>query len=310
MTEISTILSDPPARRISITDGTSVPSVMAQGCPSLTLALAKARDRCKAASKDARNEYQKFDYASADQVIKVASEAMADSGLALLPVSEELYVLGNAQMACYALRRELILSHSSGEFVPLTIKGWPVVPDRGRPLDKAYAIALTSSLAYKLRDLLQMPRGTSDDVAATPAPPQPQPQQVPDPNAQSSAAARPPTISEEQLASLSAIARAKGRTLQEVQSMTASAGVPVLAKLPATLYPWAALILTDGQVDTPQVDRIAATLQAKGAAFAKVAAWLQEKFGVPRLRLLTRPQADELERILATLKPAATPSAN
>jgi len=43
---------------------------------------------------------------------------------------------------------------------------WPVVPDRGRPPDKALASALTTSLAYLLRDLLLMPRvDPADDLA-------------------------------------------------------------------------------------------------------------------------------------------------
>ena len=35
---------------------------------------------------------------------------------------------------------------------------WPIIPEKGRPWDKAHAGALTSSLAYFLRDLLLMPR--------------------------------------------------------------------------------------------------------------------------------------------------------
>jgi hypothetical protein len=41
-----------------------------------------------------------------------------------------------------------------------------VVPERGRPLDKAFAVALTTSLSYLLRDLLQMPRGDEADMNA------------------------------------------------------------------------------------------------------------------------------------------------
>ncbi len=35
---------------------------------------------------------------------------------------------------------------------------WPIVPERGRPLDKAIASAKTSSLGYLLRDLMVAPR--------------------------------------------------------------------------------------------------------------------------------------------------------
>jgi hypothetical protein len=131
----------------------------------LAQSLAQARDKCKSATKDGYNDYHKYAYATADNVIGGASEALAGSGLALVPVSEELAVLAGSP-PIYVLNRTLLLSHSSGESIRIEVKGWPVVPERGRPLDKAFCVALTTSLAYKLRDLLQMPRGEDDDAAA------------------------------------------------------------------------------------------------------------------------------------------------
>lgn len=146
-------------------------------CPKLSEALAAARDRCKAATKDSENAFHHYKYASADEVISTACEALRGSGLALIPVGEELTIVQAGARTFYALNRSLVLSHSSGEFTPLEVRGWPVIEERGRPLDKAYAVALTTSLAYKLRDLLQMPRGEQfgemdqrDDRAHDPAP--------------------------------------------------------------------------------------------------------------------------------------------
>lgn len=133
-------------------------------CPHLSESLGAARDRCKMAIKDKRNEYHKYDYASADGVIQTAKDAMAGTGLALIPQSQEMTVVGGGNLAFYALNRTLLLSHKSGEFVPLSIRGWPVIPEKGRPLDKALAVALTISFAYLLRDLLQMPRGDEADM--------------------------------------------------------------------------------------------------------------------------------------------------
>src|SRR5262245_9576184 len=138
----------------------------APGCPKLTEALAAARDRCKGAARDGHNPHHGYRYATADNVIDTASEALAGSGLALLPAGQRLNVLGTPPQCMYTLDRTILLSHSSGEFLPLVVEGWPVIPDRGRPLDKAYASALTASLAYLLRDLLQMPRGIDHDIAA------------------------------------------------------------------------------------------------------------------------------------------------
>lgn len=170
----------PPQRAVADlppVEDVSHPVAAAMACPKLSDALATARDRCKAASKDGYNDFHKYKYASADEVILTAKEALAGTGLAIIPQAQELTVVSAGNLSLYALNRTIFLSHSSGEYVPLTIRGWPVVPERGRPLDKAFAVALTTSLSYLLRDLLQMPRGDDadmnkrDDTKAQAAPP-------------------------------------------------------------------------------------------------------------------------------------------
>ncbi len=137
-------------------------------CPNLSQALAAARDKCGGAVKQGKVAFgaTNYAYATSDEAIAVASEALRGSGLAIIPVSEELTVINAGANTFYALNRTLILSHASGEFTPLEVRGWPVIQERGKGLDKAYATALTGSLAYKLRDLLQMPRGDkfADDM--------------------------------------------------------------------------------------------------------------------------------------------------
>jgi hypothetical protein len=135
-----------------------------RGCPNLSQALAVARDRCRTAFKGGFNDFHKYKYASADEVITVAKDALAETGLAIIPQSQKLSILGDGNATVHVLDRTIFLSHSSGEFVPIEIGGWPVIPDKGRPLDKAVAVALTCSLAYWLRDLLQMPRGDEADM--------------------------------------------------------------------------------------------------------------------------------------------------
>lgn len=273
------------------------------GCPSLSAALALARDRCKAAAKDSKNTHHGYKYASADGVIATASEAMNGSGLALIPAAQELVVIGSGSMAVYALNRTIFLSHSSGEFLPLEVRGWPVIPDRGRPLDKAFAIALTSSLAYTLRDLLQMPRGTDDDVVSqddtrTPTAPPPG---VPDPNSQAPAQAPPAppaTITEREYAALVELVRKHNRTPEEVNMMLATVELKVLRQLPQTLLDWATRTLIDGQVSTAQCDRIAAMVQAKKLGWDRFNARLSQRYLVHSLRLLTAPQASEVEQAL------------
>ena len=81
---------------------------------------------------------------------------------------------GEGEKIRYEVHRSFLLMHSSGECIQLKTE-WPVCPDKARPLDKAVASAVTTSLAYLLRDLLCMPRvAEGDDLAGR----EDQPEQV------------------------------------------------------------------------------------------------------------------------------------
>lgn len=136
-----------------------------KGPGKLAEALDKARARCKAAHKDSTNTFHKYRYASAESILDEAKAALEGTGVALIPVRNELQVRGSGPNAVLNCHRWMLLTHSSGEAVPVEFD-WPVIPDRGRPTDKAYASALTTGLAYYLRDLLTMPRvDPEDDIA-------------------------------------------------------------------------------------------------------------------------------------------------
>lgn len=172
-----------------------------RGHGKLAEALSLARARCKAAAKDRENTFHKYTYASAEAILNEAKDALDGSGLALVPLTQELRIQGSGNATFYELRRCLALVHASGESLPVRID-WPVVPDRGRPLDKAMAAAITTSLAYYLRDLLMMPRvDPDDDIAARddrdhdpcPAPPPPEkPRPLQPPPAKPAKATPPP----------------------------------------------------------------------------------------------------------------------
>jgi hypothetical protein len=153
-------------------------------------ALAAAQQQCKAATKDRTNAYARYDYASAEAIISEAKAALAGTGLAVVSDAPKLKIIGTGNMAIYTMTRSFMLLHVSGEEMNLGQIEWPVSPDgKQRTLEKAYAIAITSSLGYFLRDLLLMPRvDQSDELAGTPPPsqqqraPQPEPEQhTPDP---------------------------------------------------------------------------------------------------------------------------------
>jgi hypothetical protein len=66
------------------------------------------------------------------------------------------------------IRREDALLHDASDEVRLIMTEWPVIPEPGRPFDKARAAADTASLGYVLRNLLLLPRvekgtGLDDD---------------------------------------------------------------------------------------------------------------------------------------------------
>jgi hypothetical protein len=128
----------------------------------LSKALAAAQQQCRAVAKDSVNSYHRYRYTSAEAIITEAKAALADSGLALLPVEQTINGSDGNGAGRYELVRMFLLLHSSGQCLPLR-SAWPVVPEKGRPLDKAAGAAATLSLAYLLRDLLLMPRVNSED---------------------------------------------------------------------------------------------------------------------------------------------------
>jgi hypothetical protein len=152
-TNPQTTFSDKAKKEIPM-DDPSGDRLVLTSAPALAKALAGAQQRCRAANKDARNNYHGYKYASAEAIISEAKDALADSGLSLAPTDQRI--------ADQTLTRRFLLLHESGESVEI-VTAWPVVPERGRPIDKAVATAATTSLAYLLRDLLLMPRLDSED---------------------------------------------------------------------------------------------------------------------------------------------------
>lgn len=164
---------------------------------ALAKALAKAQEKAKAVPHDATNAFHKYAYTSAEAVITEAKQALAGCGLAVVPQAQTLEASGDR----LDLHRTFVLVHESGESLAVSTV-WPVIPDRGRPVDKAVAGAATTSLSYLLRDLLLMPRvDPEDDLAGRedrepPAPqrqpaPKPTPRPVPVPQAAPAKAADP-----------------------------------------------------------------------------------------------------------------------
>lgn len=155
---------------------------------ALFAALSKAQAAAVSVEKDATNKFHKYNYASAEAMIAEAKQALGSAGLAVVPSSSllrEPREHEREQGAYCVLIAEWAVVHGDGGIHAISCE-WPVIPEKGRPLDKALAAARTASLGYLLRDLLQLPRveeGTDldhdsrDNGANQPRPLPPRPQQ-------------------------------------------------------------------------------------------------------------------------------------
>lgn len=129
-------------------------------------ALVAAQRAAMAVGKDAENTYHKYKYASAEAVIAEARQALNGAGLALTLLSwgRHLPVAGDHPHTRIEVHYRLL--HEEGVALDLSASSY-VIPEKGRPADKAEAGALTTNLSYVLRTLLLLPRedeGTSPDT--------------------------------------------------------------------------------------------------------------------------------------------------
>lgn len=209
-----------------------------QQIADLAKSLADAQQKCTGVEKDAYNAFHKYKYASANSILAAGKTALAGSGLSLLPLAPQLVVIGDGANAIYGLEQAFLLTHSSGQCVPLGVVKWPVLPGKGREIDKAFAGALTSAHAYVLRGLLGIPAADpGEEISARedrdqvePSPPRPAAAPSPVRPAEAPTAER---ISETQEAELSALIR---DTKTEVGKLLGHYGIRALGHLPADKF--------------------------------------------------------------------------
>lgn len=266
----------------------------------LAAALAAAREHCKPAAKDSYNDYHKYDYASCEGIINESKKALDGTGLSLIAKAPKLCVMGSGNLAVYEMIREVTLIHKSGEWLPLGEIHWPVCPDKGRPLDKAYASAITTSLAYFYRDLLTMPRvNQEDDLAGRKDSEKPAKQ--PKPN--SPPAPAPGYITLDQGNELANLMLAKGVTKSD---LFARFHITRWGELPLAEFveckTW--LLAHDHRITPPQRERIAVLAKQKGLEEKDLCNWIGSRWGREDLLVvadLRELQADELLAYLRSL---------
>lgn len=141
---------------------------------SIAIALVRAQKAAHTVGKDGKNTFHGYKYASAESIITEARAALGEAGLACACVGWD-WVRGADDDTDRVIVRYILASESEGETWECAPCSTPVLPEKGRPEDKAEATALTYNLGYFLRGLLLLPRveegaevDTRDDSRAQP----------------------------------------------------------------------------------------------------------------------------------------------
>jgi len=124
-------------------------------------ALLTAQGNIGGVGKDATNSFHKYNYTSAEQMIGSCRKVLNEAGLVIY---RKNWTPGEpfGQNGERMIRATFVVAHPESGQCHEDEVTWPAVPDKGRPLDKAMAVALTTALSYWLRDLLLVPR--NDDT--------------------------------------------------------------------------------------------------------------------------------------------------
>ena len=150
----------PPARARQKTSGGRPARAPKDPQRLILAALQAAQADADQVAREGINVGGGYVYARAEDMIRGAKEVLARHKLAVFPVATrtERHPAAHGVGVETYLVRTWTLVHLTHGTLSLGDHAWPVVPETGRPFDKAWAAADTSSLAYFLRNLLQLPR--------------------------------------------------------------------------------------------------------------------------------------------------------
>lgn len=137
----------------------------------LVKALCAAQADVHSQAKDSANKYHGYKYVAMEDLVIEARRVLGLHGLAATigDVTLDRTAGAESDVATFACT----LRHASGQAVSCVRQQY-VLPEKGRPPDKALATANTFALGYWLRDLLLIPRvddepDKRDDTAYQPA---------------------------------------------------------------------------------------------------------------------------------------------
>lgn len=131
---------------------------------NIATALVEAQKAVRVVRKDSENAHHRYKYASSDDLAAECKKALNASGLALCRIGCTVQpATETAPANVVALYMLVHISGDSWKLDPVTV---PAIPDKGRPLDKAVAGALTYSAGYTSLGLLQIERVDENDPDA------------------------------------------------------------------------------------------------------------------------------------------------
>jgi hypothetical protein len=129
---------------------------------NLAAALLEAQRAIGAVAKGSTNEYDRYQYTSSDTMIAACRDALHSADLLFDREGWRIdrTVEPNELVSKFALEYP-----ATGERREYEVE-WPIVPNQKRltAVDKARAGALTTSIGYFLRDLLQVPRADPNEM--------------------------------------------------------------------------------------------------------------------------------------------------
>ena len=125
--------------------------------PKVAAALLKAQRSLRSVAKGSENKFHNYKYAGAEDVLTEAREHLHEAGLIVI---RDTVSIDESRSSATSI---FLIAHEDGDAVYAS-QEFPIVPGNGRPMDKAHAATLTTSMSYFLRDLLLIPRVDGNEV--------------------------------------------------------------------------------------------------------------------------------------------------
>lgn len=136
-----------------------------KGWGSVELALVAAQEAMKAVGKDGRNNHGRYDYSTAEGMIRATRLALNDNGLAFTRKTSSIKMMAGFTDPLLCSTFELVHGLSKG--IMDYSQEYPIskTSSSGKGTwDKTTSAALTTSMSYMLRDLLLVVRSDDPEV--------------------------------------------------------------------------------------------------------------------------------------------------